>query len=182
MKRLLLLLFAGVIFAVFLTQCDTQDGDSPAPTPQSDPTEVPTATETALPTNTPVPTATSEPTATPEPQTACLFEDIYDIDIEDASFANVKRLVIRFYLPPDCGADEAVAFATLHAALVVEEDSSIDAIGYFFYCDPEAIGSAANVGIDFAPNGDWVKAGETPKGDYSKHEVALQFANGVPCD
>ncbi|MCY3897198.1 MAG: hypothetical protein OXF86_01400 [Caldilineaceae bacterium] len=175
----------GFIVAVIVIA--NSDSETPGSAQASQTTPKPTMTP--LPTFTPKPpTATPSPTGTPIStatltlSTACGWEDIADFDTEDVSNANVTRLAVRFNLPPNCTAQDMLAYAATHAALVIAQDDSIDAIGYFFFCDPEQIGFGANIGIDFAPYGDWSRAGETKKGDYGKHEVVLQFAKDVPCE
>ena len=141
---------------------------------QQTPTPVP-------PTSTPTKRPTPVPTATPISSQACDFESFEFIDAEDVSYASVTRLVGRFSMGIGCVAEDAVAYALVHATLLVTENDEIDAIGYHFYCNADSVNEGSNVSVDFAPFGDWSKAGETRQGDYSKHEAALQFARGVPC-
>ena len=85
-------------------------------------------------------------------------------------------------MPAGCNENDALDYAKLHMVLYLFEVPDIDAAGYFFYCNRADIGPApANISIDYAPDGDWSKAGTTPPGDHSKHDWSLQFANGVPC-
>ena len=141
---------------------------------QQTPTPVP-------PTSTPTKRPTSVPTATPTSSQACDFESFEFIDAEDVSYALATRLVGRFTIGIGCDAEDAVAYALVHALLLVGENDEIDAIGYHFYCNADNVNEGSNVSVDFAPFGDWSKAGETRQGDYSKHEAALQFARGIPC-
>ena len=141
---------------------------------QQTPTPVP-------PTSTPTKRPTPVPTATPISSQACDFESFEFIDAEDVSYASVTRLVGRFSMGIGCVAEDAVAYALVHATLLVTENDEIDAIGYHFYCNADSVNEGSNVSVDFAPFGDWSKAGETRQGDYSEHEAALQFSRGVPC-
>ena len=127
------------------------------------------------------PTSTPLPTPAQTTTQECDFESFQLINSEDVSHALAVRVVGRFSIPKGCTEVDVMAYATFHAAFLVAEEPEIDAIGYFFYCDPSQVDGAANVGIDYAPHGDWSKAGENLKGDHSEHEVSLQFARGVPC-
>lgn len=133
------------------------------------------------PTSTPTRRPTPVPTDTPVSSQECDYEGIELLDAEDVSYASVVRLVGKFFMGPGCDADDAVAYALVHASLLVAENDAIDAIGYHFYCDADKVNEGSNVGVDFAPYGDWSRAGETRQGDYSNHDAALQFSRGVPC-
>ena len=143
----------------------------------------------SIPVVTPAPTPT--PTRTPRPPRptaipatsvpVCDYEGFEFINADDVSYARVTRLVARFTMGDRCDADDAVAFALVHSALMIEENNTIDAIGYHFYCNAADVNAGSNISVDFAPFGDWSEAGETRKGDYSTHAAILQFARDVPC-
>lgn len=85
-------------------------------------------------------------------------------------------------MPAGCSETDALDYAKLFTIVYTTDTPQIDAIGYFFYCNPADVGKgSANVGIDYAPEGDWSKAGDTPTGDHSTHDWRMTYATGVPC-
>ena len=119
------------------------------------------------------------PTSTPKPKSACDGE-FQLIDVEDLSYSTVVRASVRIEMTPGCDEDDAMIFAFLYSENTKAE-LDINAISLFFYCDYASSGGYANAGIDFAPYGDWGRAGEVRTGDYSKHELSLEFSRELPC-
>ena len=119
------------------------------------------------------------PTSTPETELTC-DGDFELIDVEDVSYSTVVRASVRIGMPPGCNEDHAMVFALLYSENTKDE-LDINAVNFFFYCDYASSGGYANVSIVFAPYGDWARAGEVRTGDYSKHELGLEFARELPC-
>ena len=119
------------------------------------------------------------PTSTPETELTC-DGDLELIDVEDVSYSTVVRASVRIGMPPGCNEDHAMVFALLYSENTKDE-LDINAVNFFFYCDYASSGGYANVSIVFAPYGDWARAGEVRTGDYSKHELGLEFARELPC-
>ena len=119
------------------------------------------------------------PTSTPITELTC-DGDFELIDVENVSYSTVVRASVRIEMTPGCNEDHAMVFALLYSeSTKVELD--INAVNLFFYCDYLSSGGYANASIVFAPYGDWARAGEVKAGDYSKHELSLEFSRELPC-
>ena len=136
----------------------------------------------ALPQPSPTTTPTPTPTPTQDRTSQCDFGAFELIEIEDLSTGYSNRFSVRLFMPAGCNETDALLYAELGTFAYTLEAPEIDALSYFFFCKRADIEQAtADVGIHYAPEGDWSKAGTTPSGDHSTHEHSLQFASNMPC-
>lgn len=148
----------------------------------------PTPTTTSTPTPAlPQPTPTATPTPAPvlsvqAGASQCLYEAIELLNLEDLSTGFSTRISLRLFMPVGCNEEDALFYAEINTFRYLIEAPEIDAISYIFFCNRTDIGQAtADVIINYAPEGDWAKAGTTPSGDHSTHEHSFRLVSNMPC-
>lgn len=149
----------AIFFVLFVIGVAMPSGDQPEPTTTGRTADPPTSVETGD-NDWPVPT-------------------YQVVKREDISVARAKRFRINIAVEP--GSDEA----TIKAAVedVVESAKESDkamAVVVFVYDRPQDVGLGFTLAkAEWAPNGKWGDAVETPPGNYSKHQYVWEFRKKV---
>jgi hypothetical protein len=123
-----------------------------------------TVTDDPSPTSTTVATTTSTEEAAPSvPQYTILDE-------EDVSFAGAIRISLRVTVEE--GADrEGLRRVAEEISETYRESHGYQALNIFFYHYPEVAFDTVTLGVwDDSPYGDWSRAADVKRGDYSHHE------------
>lgn len=160
-----------------LSGCSGSSGEA-----ASTPTQTPTSTSTPTPTETPTPTPTPTPTQTQtQTQTPIEAPDYEVPESKDLSTGTAIR--VRFDVVPEKEVKELSReeFISISRHLVRRATSEyeVNAITIFFWPGPFVIGQVqAYANVDWAPYGEWDRAGEVETGDYSTHEYKLIMLAG----
>ena len=98
------------------------------------------------------------------------------IEEEDLSYSVVKRPSFRIVVSEDITEEEV----RLVAEDIVEKTigtQDVNAINIFMYDrEEDAKGAYTVAKVEWAPDGDWSKAGDVEAGDYSTHEYNIEHA------
>ena len=98
------------------------------------------------------------------------------VEQKDISHANAVRLSIRVIVPSNITEQEVKDVAG-DVVKKVTKSQDVNAIGIFMYDRIEdAYGAYTVASVDWAPYGDWARAGEVKTGDYSKHQFSYEIA------
>ena len=156
---------AGCEFAIWQVRIGIEDGHLAVATP--------------APTHTPMPGSQAATTSAAfTANTSCPIESFELFETRNISIGLAIRWILRFSMGAGCGEEDALAYADAHSrSLTLSE--SFNALAYFFHCT--AYEYPPNASIDFAPYGEWSRAMEVTTGDYSEHELSVEFANDLPC-
>ncbi len=126
-------------------------------------------------TTTTPPTTTAQPTTTilPPTTTTLAETDLPDYTVvaeEDVSFPGAVRISLRVAVETGTDADQLRALAS-KLAEQYRLSHEYQAFNIFFYHYPELAFDSATLGRwEDAPFGDWGRADEVERGDYSKHQ------------
>jgi len=95
---------------------------------------------------------------------------------KDISHANAVRLSIRVVVLSDI-TEQGVKEVAGDVVKKITKSQDVNAIGIFMYDRIEdAYGAYTVASVDWAPYGDWARAGEVKTGDYSKHQFSYEIA------
>lgn len=116
---------------------------------------------------------------------------MYPYNVEDKSFAKVKRFIIRVRVDAPMSEEE---LRQQSEEIILEETRlrAVNAIGLFFYLPAtnifdgdgkllslqqmaqlkDKVVHVAGV-VDWAPEGDWARANQVRSGDYSRHQYKI---------
>jgi hypothetical protein len=147
---------------VATTQPEVASADSG--TAETTVTDDPSTASASSPTSTTVATTTSTEEAAPSvPQYTILDE-------EDVSFAGAIRISLRVTVEE--GADrEGLRRVAEEISETYRESHGYQALNIFFYHYPEVAFDTVTLGVwDDSPYGDWSRAADVKRGDYSHHE------------
>ena len=137
------------------------------------------AVASPTPTHTPMPESQAASTSAAFTEnTSCPIESFELFETRNISIGITIRWILRFSMGAGCGEKDALAFADAHSRILTLSES-FNALAYFFHCTAHEY--PPNASIDFAPYGEWSRAIEVTSGDYSEHELSVEFTNNLPC-
>lgn len=97
------------------------------------------------------------------------------VKIEDISYNNVVRLKAKVIIPNQLESDLIKVLSQIIVKEYIIENTKVNAVAIQFYERKEDIeyGSMPVAEVDWAPYGDWEKAGDFSTGNYTYHEYKL---------
>ena len=101
------------------------------------------------------------------------------VEQKDISHANAVRLSIRVVVPSNI-TEQEVKDVSGDVVKMVTKSQDVNAIAILMYDRIEdAYGAYTVDSVDWAPYGDWARAGEVKTGDYSKHQYNFGIKDKV---
>lgn len=151
-----------------------ENTESAVSTPTATASPTPSPTPTLTPTRTPSPT----PEARPEEPPPESVPEYTVVTVEDISYADVVRIEthVRTSQPVSELSKEELRLIAKEIAAQGTTDVEVNAITVFFWEDDDVIGAeTAYARVDWAPYGEWERAGDVETGSYRHHEFTVRI-------
>lgn len=98
------------------------------------------------------------------------------VEEEDLSYSSIIRWQVRATTTDNLTKDEIKSIAE-DIVKGIKERMEVNAISIFLYREGDDIHWIYTIAsIDYAPYGDWSRAGDVNTGDYSKHTYNIEYA------
>lgn len=95
------------------------------------------------------------------------------IETEDMSYNDIKRIRLKIEVDHVLSEDEIEYIS--QEKIIKFKDNHISAAMFYFYLSGSDIKGNYNAGMaEWAPFGDWSKAGDVKSGDYTKHIIKIK--------